>query len=178
MGYPALRALLDEHGITVVEVEMLNDWCTTGEERRASDTVRQDLLDAAAALRARHIKAGGHIGAAHPVPWEVIVTEFAKLGRQAADRGTRVAFEPMPFTDIPDLATGRRLVDQAGEPACGLMIDLWHVNRAGTSTPGSPQPPAGTCSRWNSTTPTPSHPVTCWTTPWTGGGCPARGTWT
>ena len=121
MGYPALRALLGEHGITVVEVEMLNDWFTTGDERRASNAVRQDLLDAAVALGARHIKAGGHMGAGHPVPWEVIVAEFAELGRQAAALGIKVALEPMPFTNIPDLPAGRRLVDEAGEP--GLRPD-------------------------------------------------------
>jgi sugar phosphate isomerase/epimerase len=43
-GYTALRQMLDDNGITHVEVEMLSDWYMAGRRRDASDTVRRDLL--------------------------------------------------------------------------------------------------------------------------------------
>lgn len=129
-GYAALGEMFDRYGIAHVEVEMLNDWYTTGPARRASDAVRGDLLEAAAALRARHIKVGGDISGT-PVNWDLFVSEFATLCAQAAQHGTRIAFEPMPFGNVPDLATARKLIDQAGEPAGGLILDLWHMARGG-----------------------------------------------
>jgi sugar phosphate isomerase/epimerase len=130
LGYTALAEMFDRYGIAHIEVEMLNDWYTTGPARAASDAVRRDLLEAAAALHARHIKVGGDISSS-PVDWELFVSEFAALCAQAAQHGTRIAFEPMPFGNVADLVTARRLIDQAGEPVGGLLLDLWHMARAG-----------------------------------------------
>jgi len=130
IGYPALKPLFSDNGIVHVEVEMLNDWYTAGAARAASDQVRQDLLRAATALGARHIKIGGDISA-DPVEWETFVAEFAVLCQQAQEAGTRIAFEPMPFGNVAELATARRLIDEAAHPAGGLILDLWHMARAG-----------------------------------------------
>jgi sugar phosphate isomerase/epimerase len=132
MGYRALGEVLASYGITTVEVEMLNDWYATGPARTQSDAVRRDLLAAAAALGARHVKAGADLDTDHPPEFQRVVTEFAELCRQAEASGTRIALEPMPFTNVPDLAVGCKLVDEAAHPAGALMIDLWHVVRSGT----------------------------------------------
>jgi sugar phosphate isomerase/epimerase len=58
IGYPALAQLLEENGLRHVEVEYLQDWWTTGDRRRASDEVRELLLEAAAELGADHVKVG------------------------------------------------------------------------------------------------------------------------
>jgi sugar phosphate isomerase/epimerase len=130
IGYPRLAELFRVNGIRHVELEMLNDWYASGAARATSDRVRQDLLRAATELRARHIKIGGDISGT-PVEWPTFVTEFAALCRQAADAGTRIAFEPMPFGNVADLVTARRLIDEAGHPAGGLILDLWHMARGG-----------------------------------------------
>jgi len=132
IGYAALRSLLAGNGIRHVEVEMLNDWYARGPRREASDQARRDLLVAAEELGARQMKAGGDTSA-EPVPWEMFVSEFHTLCEDAAQSGTRVAFEPMPFGNVPDLCTGRRLIDEAGHPAGGLMLDLWHMARGGVA---------------------------------------------
>jgi len=132
LGYSALRQILDEHGVRHVEVEMLSDWYTTGPSRQASDIAREDLLEAAQALGARHIKIGGDISEA-PVAWDVFVSEFAALCAQATGAGTRIAFEPMPFGNVADLTTARRLIDEAGAAAGGLILDLCHMSRGGVA---------------------------------------------
>jgi len=134
IGYPALRTLLADNGMRHVEVEMLNDWYTTGRRRAASDRARRDLLLAAKELGARQMKVGGDTSA-EPVPWEKFVSEFHSLCEDASHSGTRVAFEPMPFGNVPDLATGRRLIDEADHPAGGLILDLWHMARGGVAFP-------------------------------------------
>jgi sugar phosphate isomerase/epimerase len=128
MGLPNLRAMLEGNGIVHVEVEMLGDWFATGERRRRSDSIRRDLLEAAEVLGARHIKVGGEIYG-HPWPFEKMASDFHDLCRDAANVGTRIAFEIMPFGTIAELASGVRLVETAGQSAGGLMLDLWHVAR-------------------------------------------------
>jgi len=130
LGLDGLRDLLLSNGIDYLELEMLNDWFATGERRAASDRVRRDLLEAAGELGARHIKIGTDIDAR----WseERLVSEFRELCEQAAGKGTRIALEPMPFAQVRDIDAGVRLVDAAGHDAGGLMIDAWHVARAGT----------------------------------------------
>jgi sugar phosphate isomerase/epimerase len=130
--YRALHRVLDDNGISEVEVEMLNDWYLDGPVRETSDIARRELFEAAEALGARHIKIGGDISGS-PVAWGTFVDEFAELCRQAADHGTRIAFEPMPFGNVANLAAGRRLVDEAAEAAGGLILDLCHMVRAGVS---------------------------------------------
>jgi len=132
MGYPRLAGLLRDHGIVHVEVEMLNDWYTSGEARATSDLVRRDLLEAARALGARHIKVGGDISA-DPVAWETFAAEFAALCADADSVGTRIAFEPMPFGNVATLHAARRLIDEANHPAGGLILDLCHMVRGGVT---------------------------------------------
>ena len=57
-GWSVIRSILDDYGISHVEVEFLNEWWTDDERRRSSDGVRFDLLAAAEVLRAGHIKVG------------------------------------------------------------------------------------------------------------------------
>jgi sugar phosphate isomerase/epimerase len=129
MGLWTLRAMLEDNGIVHIEVEMLGDWFATGERRRRSDAIRRDLLEAAQVLGARHIKVGGEIHG-HPWPFEKMASDFHDLCRDAADIGSRIAFEIMPFGTIADLASGMRLVETAGHAAGGLILDLWHVARS------------------------------------------------
>jgi sugar phosphate isomerase/epimerase len=126
----AISGWLAENGILYLELEMLSDWFATGARRAASDVIRRDLLRSAERLQPRHIKVGGEIHG-HEWPWGQLVESFADLCRQAADVGTRIAFEPMPFGQIHNLVLGRRLIDDAGESNGGLMLDLWHMARGG-----------------------------------------------
>ena len=56
-----------------------------------------------------------------------------RAGREAAQAGTRVSIELVPSSAIQDLETARRIVDHAGEPNGGLLIDIWHMARGGIS---------------------------------------------
>ncbi|HEX7149275.1 MAG TPA: TIM barrel protein [Actinomycetota bacterium] len=46
--------------------------------------------------------------------------------------GIRVGLEFLPWSNIPTVHDGLRLVEDAGHDAGGLVIDVWHTERAGT----------------------------------------------
>lgn len=128
IGFPAVRQLLDDNGISIVEVEFLDDWMETGEVRRVSDSWRALLLEAANALRARHLKTGGKF---HGTDFnaERLAPDFEALARDVADVGALVCVEPAPFREIQTPAQALELVELVDHPATGLILDIWHVER-------------------------------------------------
>ncbi|MET1133348.1 MAG: TIM barrel protein [Aeromicrobium sp.] len=137
-GLPQVKRICDDLGLIHLEVELLEHWWTTGSRRRESDQTRRSLLTAAEVLGARQIKIGPDVevvdGAVPPLTdvdhW---ATELHQLAVQAAEVGTRVALEPLPFSNIADFRLAADLVAAADHPAAGLVVDIWHLER-GPST--------------------------------------------
>lgn len=137
-GLPDVRRICDDLGLVHLEVELLESWWTTGRRRSESDRTRRSLLRAAEVLRARQIKIGPDVevvdGALPPLAdlahW---AAELHELAVQAAEVGTRVALEPLPFSNITDFRSAAALIDAADHPAAGLVVDIWHLER-GPST--------------------------------------------
>lgn len=131
-GFAEMKAILAANGIKHLELEALFDWFTAGERRRASDIVRHDLLVAAEALGARHIKIAGDFGAAD-WPVEVMTEAFETLCAEAANAGTRVGVEIIPFSNIKDIATALAIVGDTKNRNGGMLLDIWHITRGGIS---------------------------------------------
>src|SRR3954451_20031307 len=131
-GLSGIRAMLTDNGIVHLELEGLPDWWSAGPERARSDELRRFLLTAAEALGARHLKVTPDTSGA---PWEPAhwAAEFASLAAQAADAGARLGIEFLPWSNIRTVHDGLRLVEDAGHPAGGIVLDVWHVERAGTA---------------------------------------------
>ncbi|MBP7001512.1 TIM barrel protein [Amaricoccus sp.] len=67
-------------------------------------------------------------------PEEARLTErFAALARLAAGFGLTVDLEFMPWTKVPNLAAARRIVEAAGEPNGGVLVDALHCDRSDTT---------------------------------------------
>ncbi len=130
-GLSGIRAMLADHGIVHLELEGIPYWWDDGPRGRESDRVRHDLLDAAAALGARHLKVtpDGDDG-----PWDRgrWAARFADLAAQAHDVGARLGIEFFPWSNIKTLHDGLDLVAEAGHEAGGVVIDTWHIARAHT----------------------------------------------
>jgi sugar phosphate isomerase/epimerase len=124
-----MRQILDDNGIRHVELEFLNDWFLDGEPKRLSDIRKRLLLTAAEALRARCVKVGDFIR--QPCPMPRLIECFATVCRDAAEHGTRVGFEMMPFCIIDSLESARALVEGAGAKNGGIFFDLWHIVKIG-----------------------------------------------
>lgn len=131
LGFRTMRLILDDNGMKYVEVEIIGDWFADGEKRRRSDIVRRDLLKAAEALRASHIKIGGDIDneGRNVYPMARMVADLKVLAAEAASAGTEIALELMPFANLATLEQGVELMQGSGAKNAGLMIDIWHMAR-------------------------------------------------
>lgn len=135
---PDVKRICDDLGLVHLEVELLEHWWTSGTRRTASDRTRRSLLEAAEVLAARQIKIGPDVqavGGAVPPLADVAhwAAELHQLAVQAAEAGTRVALEPLPFSNITDFRAAAALVGAADHRAAGLAVDIWHLER-GPST--------------------------------------------
>ncbi|MFJ3385406.1 MULTISPECIES: sugar phosphate isomerase/epimerase family protein [unclassified Curtobacterium] len=131
IGFDALRAHADRVGVRHLEVELVKDWWR--DPAQTPWRARWDLLrDAARAFRSPMVKI-----APPPAPTvdslEPYVGPFRRLADEAAEIGTRLALEPLPFAGISSMPQGSELVRAVDHPHAGLVVDSWHVFRAGTS---------------------------------------------
>lgn len=124
-----MKRILDDNGMKHIEIEFLGDWFLTGERKKKSDLVKQELLTAAQALGARHIKVGDFYHTDTPMPQ--IIDSFGALCRDAAAYGTRIIYELMPFAMIDNLAGALTMLRGAGEKNGGIIFDLWHLVKMG-----------------------------------------------
>ena len=143
IGFVGLRDLLAERELTHIEIELIERWWIPRGEPGHTYDVRDLLFEAADVLSPAFVKIGSQNGPAIDDPL-TLVDPLRELADEAIEHGTRVAIEPMPFSAIATVPMGVEIVDAAAHPAAGLVIDTWHVFRAGTpltelSTVLSPQ---------------------------------------
>lgn len=130
-GLSGIRSLLDDNGITHVELEGIPNWWAEGSERVESDEIRRQMLRAAESLDATHIKITPD---GDDRPWSLArwAKEFGVLAGEAAGCGARLGIEFFPWSNIKTIRDGLELVDEAGHDAGGVIIDVWHTERIGT----------------------------------------------
>jgi sugar phosphate isomerase/epimerase len=139
IGYPEMKRILDANGIKHVELEFIVDWYLDGERRRASDKFRREILKAAQALGARDVKIAPGLGVeiAHPRAEELVADiprmrdAFAGVCRDAAEYGTAIVLEIMPFSNVRTIDTALAIVGGANQPNGGILVDVWHISRGG-----------------------------------------------
>lgn len=130
LGWSGLRALIADSGVLHIEFEFLTDWWSSGKARDESDEDRVLMFEAAAQLDGSFIKIGGDLVGGAP-SFDLMATELGKLATEAESRETRLAFEPIPFSNIPDIPGALALIEAVGSPALGLAVDICHVYRSG-----------------------------------------------
>jgi sugar phosphate isomerase/epimerase len=124
-----MRKILDDYAIRAAELEFLQNWWHDDERGRHA-RVQEDLFyKAADAFGSRHM----NVGCAGPrgtLPaLEAVAEHFAALCDRAARHGLLVAFEFMPWSDVPDAAATWQLIRLAGRGNGGTLIDTWHYFR-------------------------------------------------
>lgn len=62
-----------------------------------------------------------------------LAESFGRLARLAAGFGLTVDLEFMPWTMVRDLSTALRIVEAAGEPNGGVLVDALHFDRSATT---------------------------------------------
>jgi sugar phosphate isomerase/epimerase len=126
---PEMKTILDDNGIRFLELEFIQDWFVEGEEKVASDVRKEFLLEASAALNAHHVKVGDFFHKVTPMP--KLIESFAALCEDAAEFDATIGFELMPGAMIQTLEETLEMVEGAGAPNGGIILDLWHVVKLG-----------------------------------------------
>lgn len=126
-----MKLILAANGMKYLELEFLVDWFMDGELKAQSDLRKKTLVIAAEALGATQIKVGDFYQRKCPLPQ--LTDAFAALCREAAEHGTRVAFEPMAVSMINNLEDCRAMIEGSGAANGGIILDLWHVVNLGMS---------------------------------------------
>lgn len=124
-----MKQILDDNGIKHVELEFLLDWFLDGERKKKSDLQRQKLLNAAEALGAHHLKVGDFFQESCSI--SRVADAFRNLCSDAADYGTHIGFELMPFAMIRTLSETLAMLHEAGSENGGICFDLWHMAKLG-----------------------------------------------
>ena len=126
-----MATVFRDHGLKYLEVEFLADFFTPegSEQRKASDAMRRQLFETAAAFDAHHIKVGNIPET--PCELDRVIEEYAALCDDAANHtDAKVAYEIIPFDpNVGTLEAGLRLVTEADRPNGGLAIDTWHMGK-------------------------------------------------
>lgn len=132
-GLEAAAETVGAAGLRVAEVEGVLCWLpdhVTSESWIAPDMSQMTidrLIPVATALGAPTLSVAELAGI--PFDGPMMATHFGELCDQAADHGLRVALEFIPAGGISDLVKAWDVIDRAGRPNGGLVIDSWHFFR-------------------------------------------------
>ena len=122
-----LQAMLRQGGLEVVEIDVISGWGATGEPLASAQRHEQRVFELADALGGRHVTVVGDVEGSP----DRVASTFAGLCDRAAEHGLAVGLEYLPWTTVPDLPSARRIVEDAGRPNGGGVIDSWHHFRGG-----------------------------------------------
>ena len=132
VGYDGLRALLADHGLTHVEIELIERWWIPRGEPGHTYDVRDLLFDAADVLSPAFIKIGSQNGPAIADPL-TLVDPLRELADEAASARNAGGHRDHAVLRDRDGADGRRDHRRGRPSRAGLIVDAWHVFRADTS---------------------------------------------
>jgi sugar phosphate isomerase/epimerase len=132
-GASGVRRILQDNGLDFFELEILMDWYTNDGRREASDRARREFLEFGGELGMCNLKVGvSHLDLA-PTNHSQMADEFAKLCDDFSTIDATVGLEFMPFCKVASLADALPIVQEADRENGGLVIDIWHVVRSGTT---------------------------------------------
>ena len=130
-SYPTseIRRMLADNGIEHLEIDAVYDWYSP-RDRVANDAVIDEVYGWAAELGARQVKAVTSF-TGEQFPHDHLVERWARLCETAREAGTRAVLEPMPPATLKRPEEALAVLRDAGAANGGLLIDIWHVDRAG-----------------------------------------------
>lgn len=132
IGFRALQRMLDDAGIVWVQLGTLDHWWRDDARREASDADRGVLLEAAATLRASQVIVAADTSSAAVTP-DAMTHAWRHLAGQAEAVGAQLVLEPVPWSNLPTIERAARFVRQADHRNGGLLVDVMHVLRGGST---------------------------------------------
>ncbi len=125
-----IRSELALHDLEVFEVGFLSDWWLPDGENAKSLAHEASLHSLKNALGGRHMMV---IAGPLDRGLNAVAERFRGVCRRAAEHDLRVALEFLPWTDTRTVEDAWRIVEAAGEPNGGVVVDTWHFFRGGST---------------------------------------------
>lgn len=136
IGAEKARAAAAEHGLSITDVECVGNWLPGHATAQGgwADVVRSSTTERLIALA---VAVGGQTVSVVDLldqPWDPVAVPraFAEICDRAAEHGLAVAIEFVPVGVIPGVARAVELIERAGRPNAGIMVDSWHFFRSGS----------------------------------------------
>jgi sugar phosphate isomerase/epimerase len=162
-----IRALIDDHGLEVAELDCLTSWLPgSGPPPDApfevDDAIRandEEFFAVANAIGGRSLNIAEIWGSA--IALDAAVEAFARVCDRAAEHGLLVHLEFLPWSAFPNLNAAWEVVRLADRPNGGLIIDSWHCARSTTTLADLAAIPGDrvTAVQLSDATPEPTHEV-------------------
>lgn len=133
----AVRQAIKDAGLLVSEIELITNWMPQHAEGQSdfgkflSSMTPERVLPLASELNATVVSTAELFGLAFDL--DSIAGHFGALCDAAADLGLSIALEFVPTGGVPGLREALKVIDKAGRPNGGLMIDAWHFFRSNSS---------------------------------------------
>lgn len=130
-----IRHMLSDHGLEIAEHDALLSWLPGADLPDGGNDLGSALLRRSADdfFRIAEAVGGRSLNVAQAMPSGLAVDAAADalvpVCQGAAKVGLQVSLEFLPWSDIPDPATGLAVVEACAQPNLGLMVDAWHVFR-------------------------------------------------
>ncbi len=119
-----MREILSEHKVALDEVDPLLDWFSP--QATVSETL---MMEMAEGLGARSVNVAAAF--VSDMPFAEIVDSFSRVCERAAQFGLRADLEFLPWTQVSNLTTTLKLLDEVDQPNAGVMFDFWHFFNSG-----------------------------------------------
>ncbi|MEX2099872.1 MAG: sugar phosphate isomerase/epimerase [Acidimicrobiia bacterium] len=162
-----IRALLDDHGLEIGELDCLTSWLPgSGPPENApfevDDAIRasdDDFFAVADSIGGRSLNIAEIWGS--NIELDAAVEAFARVCDRAADHGLLVHLEFLPWSAFPNLNAAWDVVRLADRPNGGLIVDSWHCARSATTLEDLAAIPGErvTAIQLSDATPEPAHEV-------------------
>ncbi len=120
-----LHDLLDEGGVSMMEVEVLSGW---GARHPTADYVEFErfVWEMVDEFDVAYVQAIGPVDVGSDGSFDEAGVRFGQLCDRAAEHGATIGLEFLPFTNIVDAADALAVVEAAGRPNGGVCVDIWH----------------------------------------------------
>ena len=126
-----IRAVLDEHGVVIADVEVVRGWwATAGAEHEYCRHAEELAYEMADEFGVRYLQAIGP----YDCTFEEAVEGFGALCDRAAEHGLLVGIEWLPYTNIATARDAQAIVQACGRPNAGYCVDIWHHTRGANDT--------------------------------------------
>lgn len=81
--------------------------------------------------------------AGEPAPVDAVIEALGAFADRAATHGLRVHLEVVPTSQVPDLATGWKIIREVDRANAGLVLDTFHLGRSNCDPQDLDQIPLG-----------------------------------